>query len=88
MSIKRIKDFPEGSGSLTSDDIFIFMDDPAVSGITKKIDLNQITTSMKAVVSKTNGITGAASISNIVKISQANYDTLGSYDSNTVYIIT
>jgi hypothetical protein len=42
MSIKRINQFPEGSGSLTSDDVFLFMDDPSNSGTTKKISLNQI----------------------------------------------
>lgn len=39
------------------------------------------------VVSDTTGITGANSISNIVMISQANYDALGSYDPNTIYYI-
>ena len=42
MTIKRIKDFPEGSGSLSSDDIFIFMDNPSGVGITKKISLSEI----------------------------------------------
>lgn len=31
---------------------------------------------------------GATEILNIVQISQANYDALGSYDSNTLYVIT
>lgn len=42
MSIKRINEFPEGSGSLSNDDIFLFMDSPSVSGITKKITLSEI----------------------------------------------
>lgn len=42
MTIKRINEFPEGSGSLSNDDIFLFMDNPAESGITKKISLSQI----------------------------------------------
>lgn len=42
MSIKRINEFPEGSGSLTNDDIFLFMDNPSGSGVTKKISLSQI----------------------------------------------
>jgi len=42
MSIKRINEFPEGSGSLTNDDIFLFMDNPSASGVTKKISLSQI----------------------------------------------
>lgn len=42
MSIRRIKDLPEGSGSLTTDDIFLFMDDPTGSAVTKKISLSEI----------------------------------------------
>jgi len=40
------------------------------------------------VVSDITGITGASKIDNIVKISQTDYDNLGSYDSATLYIIT
>jgi hypothetical protein len=42
MAVSRIKDFPEGSGSLSGDDIFLFMDDPSGNAITKKISLSQI----------------------------------------------
>jgi hypothetical protein len=42
MSIKRINEFPDGSGSLSNDDVFLFMDDPSGSGVTKKISLSQI----------------------------------------------
>lgn len=42
MSIKRINQFPEGSGSLTADDVFLFMDDPSSAAVTKKISLNQL----------------------------------------------
>ena len=42
MSIKRINELPEGSGSLTTDDVFLFMDDPSNGGTTKKISLSQI----------------------------------------------
>jgi hypothetical protein len=42
MPIYRLNDFPEGSGSLSSDDIFLFMDDPSNGGVTKKISLSQI----------------------------------------------
>lgn len=42
MTIKRINEFPEGSGSLSNDDVFLFMDDPSGSGVTKKISLSQI----------------------------------------------
>jgi hypothetical protein len=46
MSIKRINEFPDGSGSLTADDVFLFMDDPSGSGVTKKISLSQISNAM------------------------------------------
>lgn len=42
MGTFRINQLPEGSGSLTNDDIFIFMDDPTGNSITKKISLNKI----------------------------------------------
>lgn len=42
MPIKRINEFPEGSGTLTNDDVFLFMDDPSNSGTTKKISLSQL----------------------------------------------
>lgn len=47
MSIKRIKDFPEGSGSLSDDDVFIFMDDPSGSSVTKKVSLSSISNKLK-----------------------------------------
>lgn len=42
MPIKKINEFPEGSGSLSNDDVFLFMDNPNGSAITKKISLSQI----------------------------------------------
>jgi hypothetical protein len=42
MGIVRINELPEGSGNLTNDDIFVFMDDPSGSAITKKISLSEI----------------------------------------------
>lgn len=41
-----------------------------------------------AIVSDTTGITGATTITNIVQISQANYDALATKDSSTLYVIT
>ena len=46
MSIKRINEFPEGSGSLSNDDLFVFMDDSSGSGVTKKITLSQLSASI------------------------------------------
>lgn len=42
MAITRLNQLPEGSGSLSNDDIFVFMDDPSGGGITKKISLSEI----------------------------------------------
>jgi hypothetical protein len=158
MSIKRINQFPEGSGSLTSDDVFLFMDDPSNSGITKKISLSQIgdaiggnasilkstyssaneggeiqlatpvnsslsgtviidvyqdklrifegdgnsrggyfdlttmgnnaSTNLFGIPSNTGLVPNSASITNIVNISQANYDALVTKNSTTLYVIS
>ena len=46
-------------------------------------------TSLTGVVkSDTTGITGASTVSNIVTISQANYDAISSPDANTIYYVT
>ena len=42
MPIKRLDEFPTGSGSLTNDYLFLFMDDPSGGRITKKISLNEL----------------------------------------------
>jgi hypothetical protein len=42
MSIKKINQLPDGSGNLSNDDLFIFMDNPSGSGVTKKISLSQL----------------------------------------------
>lgn len=43
MVIKRFDDFPENNSSLSSDDIFLFMDDPGSGeGVTKKISLSEL----------------------------------------------
>lgn len=44
-------------------------------------------TQSNAVVSNATGITGATVVTNIVKISQANYDALPTKDATTLYII-
>jgi hypothetical protein len=46
MGIIRLNELPEGSGSLSNDDIFLFMDNPSGSGITKQISLSQIATAI------------------------------------------
>ena len=152
MSIKRINEFPDGSGSLSNDDVFLFMDDPSGDGVTKKISLSQISSAIGGggggaelndltsvvtwanvpdanitessviqhsgalrltesqivdfgdyvasgdnislltndslyVASDVTGITGASGVNNIVQISQADYDALVTYDTNTLYFI-
>lgn len=43
MPIIRINQLPDGSGSLSGDDILFMMDDPSGSGISKKISLSEVT---------------------------------------------
>jgi hypothetical protein len=87
MSIKRINEFPEGSGTLTSDDIFLIMDDPSGASLTKVVSLSGIQTSMKIVQSDTSLVSNSVKVTNIVSISQSNYDNLTTKDSKTLYII-
>lgn len=42
MTIKRINEFPDGSGTLTADDVFLFMDDPTNAAVTKKVKFSDI----------------------------------------------
>ena len=87
MSIKRINEFPEGSGSLSSDDIFLIMDDPSGASLTKSVSLSGIQTSMKIVQSDTSLVSNSVKVTNIVSISQSNYDSLAAKDSKSLYII-
>lgn len=121
MSIKRINEFPEGSGVLSLDDVFLFIDDPSSGGTTKKISLSEISSSIfdqdlntfnsvtfnqitlptsgnitfpnntvqtsAGIPSSTGLVPNSASITNIVSISQANYDAIVTKNSSTLYII-
>jgi hypothetical protein len=58
VGIIKLNDLPDGSGSLTSDDIFLFMDNPSGGGITKKISLSQLSSAVGG---------GGGGISNLVE---------------------
>jgi hypothetical protein len=84
MSIKRINEFPTASG-LTSDDIFLIMDDPSGSAITKKVSVSVLQSGL--VQSNTTLVNNSVGITNMVSISQNNYDALVTKDPNTLYIV-
>ncbi len=42
MAIVRINQLPDGSGTLSNDDVLILMDDPSSGGTTKKISISQL----------------------------------------------
>ena len=46
MPVVKINQLPEGSGTLSNDDIFIFMDNPSGGGTTKKISLSEISSAI------------------------------------------
>jgi hypothetical protein len=46
MPIIRINELPEGSGNLSNDDVFLFMDNPSGQGVTKKVSLSQISSAI------------------------------------------
>jgi len=84
MSIKRINEFPTASG-LTSDDIFLIMDDPSGSATTKKVPVSVLQSGL--VQSNTDLVNNSIRITNMVSISQTNYDALATKDPNTLYFI-
>ena len=84
MSIKRINEFPVASG-LTSDDIFLIMDDPSGSALTKKVSVSVLQSGL--VQSNTSLVNNSVRITNMISISQSNYDSLATKDANTLYVI-
>jgi hypothetical protein len=84
MSIQRINEFPVASG-LTSDDIFLIMDDPAGSALTKKVSVSVLQSGL--VQSNTSLVNNSIRITNMISISQSNYDALATKDPNTLYIV-
>jgi hypothetical protein len=51
-------------------------------------DAAEIRTAMLAVGSVVAGITGADAITNVVSLTQAEYDAIGSPNAATLYVIT
>jgi hypothetical protein len=84
MSIKRINELPVASG-LTSDDIFLIMDDPSGSALTKKVSLSVLQSGL--VQSNTGLVPNSVNITNMISISQSNYDAITTKDPNTLYIV-
>jgi hypothetical protein len=84
MSIQRINDFPIAS-ELTSDDIFLIMDDPSGSALTKKVSVSVLHSGL--VQSNTGLVNNSIRITNMISISQSNYDALATKDPNTLYIV-
>jgi hypothetical protein len=84
MSVQRINEFPVASG-LTSDDIFLIMDDPAGSALTKKVSVSVLQSGL--VQSNTSLVNNSIRITNMISISQSNYDALATKDPNTLYIV-
>ena len=84
MSIKRINEFPAASG-LTNDDIFLMMDDPSGSALTKVVPVSVLQSGL--VQSNIDLVNNSVRITNMISISQSNYDALATKDPNTLYII-
>ena len=84
MSIQRINEFPVASG-LTSDDVFLIMDDPSGSALTKKVSVSVLHSGL--VQSNTSLVNNFVRITNMISISQSNYDSLATKDANTLYVI-
>ena len=78
MAIKRINEFPEGSGTLTNDDLFLVMDGPSGSALTKKVSLGTLVGTIGDIagaVTSVNGQTG-----NVVINAAESITTIGTVD--------
>jgi len=84
MTLKRFNQFPVASG-LTSDDIFLIMDDPSGSALTKKVSISVLQSGL--IQSNTGLVNNSVRITNMISISQSNYDALATKDPNTLYIV-
>jgi len=83
----RLKDLTDGSSSVSDDDLLMIMDDPSSSGTTAKISVSNFIDGLKILRSDSEDINGATEITNIVVISQTDYDALSFYALNTLYFI-
>jgi hypothetical protein len=79
MIIKRFKEFPEGSGSLSADDIFLFMDNPDNTGVTKKISLAELTDAIGIVA-----VSGASADTEDITFSGSTISTANTDQSMTI----
>ena len=67
MAIKRINEFPSASGvTLTADDVFLFMDDPEGSAITKKVSLSALSSVLGGGGSPTTTVIELGSVSGTI----------------------
>lgn len=88
MGIQRFYQFPEGSGSLSGDDVFLFMDNPSSSGVTKKIALSDLIDAIGVVAISGEFNTGDITFDGST-ISTANTDqnmTITTNGSGDIYI--
>lgn len=83
----RLKDLTDGSSTVSDDDLLMIMDNPAAAGTTTKVSVSSFMSALSIPQSDTTDIAGSTQINNLIAISQANYDALGSYDVNTLYFI-
>ena len=59
----------------------------SVAGLTDAIAASALVTALDAVQSDTTGVSGAVQITNMMKVTQAQYDAIGTPDANTLYLI-
>jgi hypothetical protein len=59
----------------------------AISYVNKRMAVVNEELANKADVGETAGIASDGSITTIIKLTQAEYDALGSYDTTTLYVI-
>lgn len=88
--LQSVHDLQAVGSSASADDIVAILDVNAVDADAqpKKATLQDLVEPTTAVKSNTAGITGADQITNMVSLTQAEYDAIVSPNASTFYIIT
>lgn len=86
MPIVKINQLPEGSGNLSGDDVFVFMDDPSGASITKKIPLSELISAIGSISSELNTGDITFSGSTISTLNNNQNMTITTNGSGDIYI--
>ena len=84
--IVKLNELPDGSGNLSNDDIFLFMDNPSGSGTTKKISFSDISSNIAATIVDSAPVKNIVAGSNITVSSVSGTYTVASTGGSSITV--